>query len=176
MKALLGACAAVMMVSACNQGSQQRQPTHADKGTNVAEREAPPIPPPGTGPDAKTPLGRPAAAIDPKSPEAAANAIQDYADLLEHHRLAEAAELWSDKLTAKRFADELNPEVHVHIGKPRAIEGAAGSMYATIPVVFYGDTYSKPATVQLRRVNNVPGSTDAQRRWHIERIDWAAAN
>jgi hypothetical protein len=24
----------------------------------------------------------------------------------------------------------------------------------------------------LRRVNDVPGSTGEQRRWHIERIDW----
>ena len=24
----------------------------------------------------------------------------------------------------------------------------------------------------LRRVNDVPGSTEAQRRWHIERIEW----
>jgi hypothetical protein len=28
--------------------------------------------------------------------------------------------------------------------------------------------------VVLRRVNDVPGSTEAQRRWHIERIDWGA--
>jgi hypothetical protein len=27
--------------------------------------------------------------------------------------------------------------------------------------------------VVLRRVNDVPGSTEAQRRWHIERIDWS---
>jgi hypothetical protein len=26
--------------------------------------------------------------------------------------------------------------------------------------------------VILRRVNDVPGSTEPQRRWHIERIDW----
>jgi hypothetical protein len=27
--------------------------------------------------------------------------------------------------------------------------------------------------VVVRRVNDVPGSTEAQRRWHIERIDVA---
>jgi hypothetical protein len=29
--------------------------------------------------------------------------------------------------------------------------------------------------VILRRVNDVPGSTEAQRRWHIERIELNAA-
>jgi len=29
--------------------------------------------------------------------------------------------------------------------------------------------------VILRRVNDVPGSTEAQRRWHIERIELKAA-
>jgi len=32
-----------------------------------------------------------------------------------------------------------------------------------------------PAAVILRRVNDVPGSTERQRRWHIERIEWKAA-
>ena len=57
-------------------------------------------------------------------------------------------------------------------------EGAAGSIYVTIPVIFYGDAkpgepFRRPADVILRRVNDVPGSTEAQRRWRIERIDWA---
>jgi hypothetical protein len=30
--------------------------------------------------------------------------------------------------------------------------------------------------VILRRVNDVPGSTEAQRRWHIERIDISGAS
>ena len=47
----------------------------------------------------------------------------------------------------------------------------------TIPAIFYGDLkngaeFRRSADVILRRVNDVPGSTDAQRRWHIERIDW----
>jgi hypothetical protein len=27
------------------------------------------------------------------------------------------------------------------------------------------------ATITMRRVNDVPGSTEAQRRWHIERFE-----
>ena len=46
-----------------------------------------------------------------------------------------------------------------------------------MPVIFYGDAkdgqpFRRPADVILRRVNDVPGSTEAQRRWHIERIEW----
>ena len=47
----------------------------------------------------------------------------------------------------------------------------------TVPVIFYGKDaqgkdFRRAAEVILRRVNDVPGSTEAQRRWHIERIDW----
>jgi hypothetical protein len=57
------------------------------------------------------------------------------------------------------------------------MEGAAGSSYVTVPVIFYGkskegQSFRRAATVTLRRVNDVPGSSEAQRRWHIERVDW----
>ena len=70
-------------------------------------------------------------------------------------------------------------DVHIEIGKLGEPEGAAGSIYVTMPVIFYGDLHNgqpfrRSADVTLRRVNDVPGSTDAQRRWHIERIDWAS--
>jgi hypothetical protein len=62
----------------------------------------------------------------------------------------------------------------MEIGDLGETEGAAGSIYTTIPVVFYGDGFRRPADVILRRVNDVPGSTEAQRRWHIERIELKA--
>jgi hypothetical protein len=58
-------------------------------------------------------------------------------------------------------------------------EGAAGSIYISIPLTVSGELDGKhstrSATAILRRVNDVPGSTEAQRHWHIERIDWGAA-
>ena len=77
--------------------------------------------------------------------------------------------------TDLRAARGRAPEIG-NLGEP---EGAAGSIYVTMPVIFYGDCTSgqpfrRSADVILRRVNDVPGSTDAQRRWHIERIDWAS--
>jgi hypothetical protein len=64
----------------------------------------------------------------------------------------------------------------MEIGKPGDMEGAAGSSYVTVPAVLYGKTKSggsfrRGADVILRRVNDVPGSTEAQRRWHIERVE-----
>ena len=65
----------------------------------------------------------------------------------------------------------------MEIGKPGESEGAAGSIYITDPVILYGKTragesFRRGASVTLRRVNDVPGSTAAQRRWHIEQIEW----
>jgi len=50
-------------------------------------------------------------------------------------------------------------------------------MYTAVPVVFYGQSRKGqalrlPASITLRRVNDVPGSTERQRQWHIERIEW----
>ena len=38
-----------------------------------------------------------------------------------------------------------------------------------------GQNVERRATAVVRRVNDVPGSTEAQRHWHIERIDWKEA-
>ncbi len=58
------------------------------------------------------------------------------------------------------------------VGAPGEIEGAAGSLYVEVPVVVYGRLKSGEEVhmngpVTLRRVNDVPGSTVEQRRWHI---------
>ena len=80
---------------------------------------------------------------------------------------------------AGKFAAALaqDAEVHLEIGNPGDEEGAAGSIYVTVPAIFYGNLkdgqpFRRSADVILRRVNDVPGSTAEQRRWHIERIDW----
>lgn len=127
------------------------------------------------------PLAEPTGAIDPKSAEAAAQVAQHYGALIEQHRNAEAAKLWGDSAAAEQFALQLKRylEVHFAVGKPGDMEGAAGSIYVTVPVAFYGKDqnnhdFRRSAEMVLRRVNDVPGSTEAQRRWHIERIDWAS--
>jgi hypothetical protein len=173
MRRVAGAAAALAL-AACNQTANQQPAANTTQPAN-AESEAPPIPPPGTGPNARTPLAEPKGTIDPKSVEAAGQVVQHYGALLEQHRLDEAAKLWGDAEAAAAFAKALRPSTHLEIGDLSETEGAAGSIYTTIPVVFYGDTFRRPADIILRRVNDVPGSTAEQRSWHIERIEWKDA-
>jgi hypothetical protein len=122
-----------------------------------------------------------APAPDQDGPESAAAVVQNYGALLEQKRWSEANALWGDTAAAGKFESALSQfaDVHLESGNPGDPEGAAGSIYITVPAIIYGDTrqgqpFRRSADVILRRVNDVPGSTEAQRRWHIERIDWAS--
>ena len=67
--------------------------------------------------------------------------------------------------------------LNVRVGASGDQEGAAGSIYVKVPLIVAGTLEGKPivrrADVVLRRVNDVPGSNEAERRWHVERIEWA---
>lgn len=173
----------LLALAGCGQSEQAMTP--------VANEEQPTIPVPGTGPDANTPLApakspqtslaEPKGPIDPKSAQAAGQVVQQYAALIEQGRWTASRVFWSSDEAAKTFERNFRAyaDVHSEIGELGEPEGAAGSIYVTEPITFYGrknggGDYRRPATVTLRRVNDVPGSTAEQRRWHIERIDWIA--
>jgi hypothetical protein len=106
--------------------------------------------------------------------------VQHYGALIEEGRWAEARKLWGNAGAAAAFEKRIrgNWTTHLEIGNPRDEEGAAGSIYVTVPAIFYNDQESgEPSRLEtdviLRRVNDVPGSTEAQRQWHIERIEAA---
>ena len=126
-------------------------------------------------PNDRTPLEEPKGPIDPKSVEAAGQVVQHYGALIEQSRWAESWKLWSNAAAARQFDRSWRDfsDVHLEIGKPGESEGAAGSIYTTDA----GDLLRQAkergglqgtAEIVLRRVNDVPGSTEAQRRWHIE--------
>lgn len=119
-------------------------------------------------------LIEPKTPLDPKGPEAAGQVVQHYGALIEQGRFAEAASYWSDKGNAAAFEENLRSRglKHLEIGDLSDPEGAAGSIYVKMEVVFYQGAKRIPAIVTLRRVNDVDGSTAAQRRWHIENIEW----
>jgi hypothetical protein len=177
---LNGISAAALLLASCG----QRAPV-TNETVNVAERRppAPPSIPANVAlPEDRTPLAEPKGPIDPKSAEAAGQVVQSYGALIEEERFAQAEKLWGDPDGAAQFTQQLKhyPEVHIEIGKPGDTEGAAGSIYVAEPVVFYGrdangKSFRRAADVNLRRVNDVPGSTAAQRRWHISSIDWKDA-
>lgn len=160
------------LLAGCNPQTAQNQPT-ANVPEPTAANDAAPAPETNASvPAERTPLSEPKGPIDPKSVEAAGQVVQSYGALIEQHRLGDAAKLWGDSAAATNFARGLPHDVHLEIGGLGETEGAAGSIYTTMPVTFYGDKYRRPAEVILRRVNDVTGSTETQRRWHIERIEW----
>jgi hypothetical protein len=181
---------AILALAACARAPDTANETNAAMAApegNVpapAENGPAPVeaPAPGTAgglPDDRTPLEEPSGPIDPKSAEAAGQVVQHYGALIEQKRFAEAEQLWGDAAAAKRMSQELKiySEAHLQVGKPFDMEGAAGSSYISVPVVLDGKLESHAirhsvGTATLRRVNDVPGSTEAQRRWRIERIEW----
>ncbi len=121
------------------------------------------------------------APFSPTSAQGAANVVQTYYALIEARKYGEAHKRWAERpgdLADGTFADRFQPyaEYHAEVFAPGRIEGAAGSLYVTVPVRTYGrmktgERFEEPAIVTLRRVNDVPGSTAEQRRWRIVKID-----
>lgn len=115
------------------------------------------------------------APFTPQSAQGAANVVQTYFALVEAKKFAQAKALWGPNAAqAPNLASYR--EYHAEVYKPGRIEGAAGSLYVTVPVKAYGVTgkgekFEEPQVVTLRRVNDVDGSTAEQRRWHITKID-----
>lgn len=138
----------------------------------------PPTAPAPPKPEERKVLIEPNGPIDPKSIEAAGQVVQHYGALIEQKRWTESRQYWGDAAVAAAFEKTFRTwkDVHLEIGDLGPAEGAAGSIFTNMPVSFYGDlnqggTARLKGNVILRRVNDVPGSTAAQRRWHIERIE-----
>jgi hypothetical protein len=156
--------------------------TFKAEARNVLEPLSPPEPgTPGGLPNETTPLVE--GTIDPKSAQGAAQLVQGYYGLLEERRFADAQKLWGDRNDngrqdpagfAARFAGF--SEIHANVGAPGNGEGAAGSIYVTVPVQVYarlahsGKPWYALRTVTLRRVNDVDGSSETDRAWHIDSI------
>jgi hypothetical protein len=135
---------------------------------------------PGGLPHEATPLAE--APFDARSAQGAAQVVQTYYALIEAGRYGEARRLWGGGGDARGrteadFAADFAAyrDYHAQVGAPGRIEGAAGSSFVAIPVQLYGrlrdgSRFRRPATVTLRRVNDVPGATAEQRRWRISDI------
>jgi hypothetical protein len=167
------AAAALLMAGACS------PPSPAPHNETAAQHEAPapPRPPKPVPPAAPQPAPTPPA-VDPKSTDAAIALVQGFADLLNAGKFDEAYMLLGPSAPPRAEFDRRFASIaHIHVGvsTPGPQEGAAGSIYLSVPIEILGDDVRKSATMTLRRVNDVPGSTDAQRRWHIERIDWGSS-
>ena len=130
----------------------------------------------------------PAASTAP-SPVASAPAwpsdfIRRYAALLQAHNFAEAYKLLDPSMgvTEQQFEKRLSgyKTIKVDVGNIGPVEGAAGSLYDTVQLTLTGEKtngtpYKVAGPVTLRRVNDVPGSTSEQRKWHIYKMDLSSS-
>ena len=182
----IGSAVVIAMIAACSSQTPRQDENLAN--ATVVNDAVPPVnhspqaaPAPGTAEglaDDQTPLSEPKGTIDAKSAEAAGQVVQSLGAMIEQKRFSEAENLWADSKAARAFTNRFDDyrEIHAQVGKPGATEGAAGSIYITIPVSLYGTTptgtpFKCGGHATLRRVNDVPGSTESQRRWHITAIE-----
>lgn len=100
--------------------------------------------------------------------------LRYYTNALRAGDWASAARAWSldaqmtpEKLKGQ-FGGQASPKIAVGKGD---IEGAAGSLYYEAPVVidFADGRPSRRGSIVLHRVNDVPGASEEQLNWRIER-------
>lgn len=195
---ILLACTAACTLAACGDRAPANNAAAEMAANNAAaiapepilnstlEQAQPELIPPAPGevgglPDDKTPLSE--APFAPDSPQAAADLVQRYAAALEAGKFDDAYALWGSGgdtagMSAADFARSFDKysEIHGQVGGPSQPEGAAGSVYVTVPLQLYGrlkagGTFNLIGPVTIRRVNDVPGAAPSQLKWHIDRSD-----
>jgi hypothetical protein len=166
-----------------NQDASGRDIAPAAPPTPVRVPPPPPPPPPVT--PAPPPPADSISATDPKGVGAALDLARQFAGLVSARKFDQAYALlggrggFASAAEFKRhFAPYSNLDLAVLDSPPPEAEGAAGSIYLSVQAqlsgMVDGRRVNRPAKITLRRVNDVPGSTEAQRRWHIEGFDDAA--
>ena len=180
MKTKLLIMASFVALASCGPRHQPGQPTTNANAPVIPEPSAPPAvtirQAAPAEPTAKEPT------IDPKSSEAAVELVRSFVLLLNRQKFDEAYMLLGPNSEPRsQFDNGLKgiENLLVTVGSAGDQEGAAGSIYLSVPLTISGTQggkrISRSATAILRRVNDVPGSTEAERHWHIERIDWGNA-
>lgn len=143
----------------------------------------PPQVEPATLPGAAVPTpetGEPGPTIGEKGEKGARAVLLAWARAIEFGRYAEARAQWGEKgaasgLDAAAYAAQFTPYRRITIGfGDGEVEGAAGSLFYEVPVTFTGTLTAgrvdrREGRVTLRRVNDVPGASAEQLRWHIEK-------
>lgn len=108
------------------------------------------------------------------SVEAAVQVVRDYYAAVSRRDYRGAYAIWHGRQDYSHFRHGYAQTVRVAVKPlpPFTAEGAAGSVYAVIRVrvdasLRSGNRQHFIGAYTLRRVNDVPGSTAAQRRWQI---------
>ena len=168
----------LLTLASCQQQPADSGTPHADGTRTVATAE--PVSPPT--PSAETTQPSPLSEEERKGEKGAREVLLAWASALERKDFGAARAQFADGGArsgmsegeyAASFADYLTTDVALPPGR---LEGAAGSLYYEVPVTISGVLkggipYTLQGPVVLRRVNDVPGATPEQLRWHIESAD-----
>jgi hypothetical protein len=167
----VGGVLLAIALTACN-ASAKSQPLSANTPSVASPSIASsPIPPPIS-------LAQSAVGAEPLGQQAV-QVIRNYYNAIARRDYKQAYLAWDRDGAASQqsfqqfkqgFANTAS--VAVEVGEPGKLDGAAGSVYIKIPVTVTAITRNRTrqrfrGSYVLRRVNDVPGSTPEQRRWHL---------
>ncbi|OAN66561.1 hypothetical protein [Sphingomonas sp. TDK1] len=121
----------------------------------------------------------PGCVVDPKSSQAAADVVRRYYAAIDARDYGTAWTQWGDDgrpgqtLAAFEKGFAHTRATRVTIGALGPSEGAAGSIYQTVPVTVAatlddGTAQRFTGSYVVRRVNGVAGASASQLRWHID--------
>ena len=168
----------VAALAACSKPAEQQaapEPSATASESDAASASAAPS-------QAATPAAASSAKPAPAAPEPPsesrdpAKVVVAWAKAMSLKQWGSAYLYWGDHgarsgLTSAQFAAKwgklANPEFEL---RPGTIEGAAGSLYYTAPIVLIDGKRHVRGEIVLRRVNDVDGATPEQLRWHIESL------
>ncbi len=158
-------------ITACNASAKSQPPAASTSSVASPSLASSPTPPP---------VSLSQSAIDAKPlGQGAVQVIRNYYSAIDRRDYEQAYSVWEGSGAASHQSFEQfkqsfanTASTAVTVGEPGRLEGAVGSTYIEIPVTVTAVT--KNGTRQqfrgsyvLRRVNDVPGSTPQQRRWHL---------
>jgi len=158
-------------------GCDRRPKPPAVPATADAPPQQAPAPVPrgqaGSAPAVPAPDGPSVQAVPPASVIAPEAVLKRWAAAIEARDWAQVRALWGNHgadsgLSPSAFAARWRHLAHplVTLGSGQQ-EGAAGSSYYTAPVRIEDGGRIVAAAITLRRVNNVPGASAEQLRWHF---------
>ncbi|WOI55450.1 hypothetical protein [Palleronia sp. LCG004] len=121
-----------------------------------------------------------------EAPTKPGDVVDAYYSALASGQYARAHAMWSPASpTGAEGIDEFEramlsyQSVEGHAAGPARLEGAAGTIYAEVPVtvsvVRRGIPDTRSGTATLRKCDDVPGCTATERRWHLSAIELGAS-
>ena len=150
-------------------GCAPDEPVPSESPAPLSKRAAAPGP---------LPAGGDSSALDPSDPRAAVDVVLTYYGDLARRDFRAAAQAWGPSGPPDQTYDQFVAgfaeirEVRAVVDEPSAPEGAAGSVYVTVPVRVAtlrtdSSVWGTTGGYTLRRVNAMPGAEPWSLRWHL---------